>query len=188
MEDPNMSGVFTNADESKEVRIVKSILRNTAYNAKQDGIKVEYRHNKIKIAETNDIDKLPEKYTANIKSNIAAGKDKPPKSKETDPLVNMQTLGTSQFQLHKGEKIRLTKAGLLFSGPSAFPSNMYYAPITVGNINHDCNEQSCQYDKAKDHGFDELAEEIWGTDEPFNMKKATKIYYDYRRVDNGGSW
>ena len=73
-----MSGVFTNADESKEVRIVKSILRKTAYNAKQDGIKVEYRHNKIKIAETwystDDIDKLPEKYTANIKSNIAGGK------------------------------------------------------------------------------------------------------------------
>ena len=159
----------------------------TAYNAKQDGIKVEYRHNKIKIAETwystDDIDKLPEKYTANIKSNIAGGKDKPPKSKETDPLVNMQTLGTSQFELCKGEKIRLTKAGLLFSWPSAFPSNMYYAPITVGNINHDCNAQSCQYDKAKDHGFDELAEEIWGTDEKGNEK-----YYDYRRVENGGSW
>ena len=52
MEDPDMSGIFINADETKEVRIAKSILRKTAYNAKQDGIEVEYRHNKVKIAET----------------------------------------------------------------------------------------------------------------------------------------
>ena len=51
---------------------------------------------------------------------------------------------------------------------------MFYAPIKVGGIKHDCNEQSYQYDKAKDHGFDDLAEEIRGMDEPMEMKKATK--------------
>ena len=92
------------------------------------------------------------------------------KSKETDALPKTQILGTSQFELRKGEKIRLTKTGLLFSGPSAF----HYARITVGDITHDCNEQSYQYDKTKDHGFNDLAEDIRGMDEPFDMKKATR--------------
>ena len=178
MEDPDMTGVFINADETKEVKIAKSILRKKAYNAKQDNVDVEYRHNRVRIAETwyttEDIEKLPVKYSVanKNKSSASGGQDLNQKEPEAKPVT--QTLGTSQFQLRKGEKIRLTKAGLLFSGATAFPSNMFYAPIKVGNIEHDCNEQSYQYDKAKDHGFDDLAEEIRGMDEPMEMKKATK--------------
>ena len=178
MEDPDMSGVFINANKTKEVRIAKSILRKTAYNAKQDNIDVEYRHNRVRITETwyttDDIRKLPAKYSVATKNKATATGGKDVNTKELETPLGAQTLETSQFQLRKGEKIRLTKAGLLFSGPSAFPSNMFYAPIKVGNIDHDCNEQSYQYDKAKDHGFDDLAEEIRGMDEPMEMKKATK--------------
>ena len=91
MEDPDMSGVFINTNETKEVRIAKSILRKTAYKAKQDGIEVEYRHNKVKIAETwyltEDIDKLPEKYTVNTKAKVraAGGKDESTKKLEIPP-------------------------------------------------------------------------------------------------------
>ena len=52
-----------------------------------------------------------------------------------------------------------------------FTSREYFRKV---KIEHDCNEQSYQYDKAKDHGFDDLAEEIRGMDEPMEMKKATK--------------
>ena len=178
MDHPDMTGVFINADETKEVRIAKSILRKTAYNAKQDNVEVEYRHNRVRIAETwyttGDIEKLPAKYSVANKNKSTASGGKDENSNEPEAKTVTQTLGTSQFQLRKGEKIRLTKAGLLFSGPSAFPSNMSYAPIKVGNIEHDCNELSYQYDKAKDHGFDDLAEEIRGMDDPMEMKKATR--------------
>ena len=50
---------------------------------------------------------------------------------------------------------------------------MHYAPITVGEIEHDCNGQSYQYNKPKTHGFDKLAEDIRAMDEPFKMKKPT---------------
>ena len=178
MDEPDMTGVFINADETKEVRIAKSILRKTAYNAKQDNIEVEYRHNRVRIAETwyttEDIGKLPAKYSVSDKNKSTATGGSDEKTKDKETTLGTQTLETSQFQLRKGEKIRLTKAGLLFSGASAFPSNMFYAPIKVGNIEHDCNEQSYQYDKAKDHGFDELAEVIRGMDDPMEMKKSTK--------------
>ena len=76
MNDPDMTGVYINADETKEVRIAKSILRKTAYNAKQDNVDVEYRHNRVRIAETwyttEDIGKLPVKYSVSDKSKSSA--------------------------------------------------------------------------------------------------------------------
>ena len=84
MDDPDMTSVFINADETKEVRIAKSILRKTAYNAKQDNVEVEYRHNRVRIAETwyttEDIGKLPAKYSVanKNKSTASGGKDEKP--------------------------------------------------------------------------------------------------------------
>ena len=69
--------------------------------------------------------------------------------------------------------MRPTKAGLLFSGPSAFPSNVHYTPITVGEKKNGCNEQSYQYDKAVPHGFDEIAQHIRKLDDPYDMLHAS---------------
>ena len=61
--------------------------------------------------------------------------------------------------------MRITKAGLLFSGPTAYISNMAYAPITVDDIPHDCNEEAYQFRKAKDHGCEGLAAAILKMDQ-----------------------
>ena len=76
----------------------------------------------------------------------------------------------------RGEKIRRTKAGLVFSGPSAYLSQMHYAPITLNNIDHDSNEQAYQFDKAIDHGLDELATAIKNSKNSYEIKdKSHKI-------------
>ena len=67
--------------------------------------------------------------------------------------------------------MRITKAGLLFSGPTAYISNMSYAPILVDGIPHDSNEEAHQYKKAKTHGLDELAEAIHNMENSYEIKK-----------------
>ena len=47
--------------------------------------------------------------------------------------------------------MRIVKAGLCFSGPTAYPSNMYLAEITHGNKDYDSNEQAYQCTKATTH-------------------------------------
>ena len=78
--------------------------------------------------------------------------------------------------LQRGEKIRIIKAGPCFSGPSAFPSNMHFAPITVNNREFDSNEQAYQHDKAVDHGLEKTAKEIKESKNAYDIKdKSHKI-------------
>ena len=53
--------------------------------------------------------------------------------------------------MRRGEKMRIVKAGLCFSGPTAYPSNMYLAEITHGNKDYDSNVQAYQCRKATTH-------------------------------------
>ena len=69
--------------------------------------------------------------------------------------------------------MRITKARLLFSGPSAFISNMSHAPIKVGAIDHDSNEEAYQYTKAKDHGCDVLAQAVLEMEDSHQIQRET---------------
>ena len=56
-----------------------------------------------------------------------------------------------------GEKMRIVEAGLCFSGDTAYPSNMCYAPIRFNNKEYISNEQAFQCGKAEHHDQLELA-------------------------------
>ena len=91
------------------------------------------------------------------------------KAAEIEPdvydLEDPETIAKLTHKLiKKNEKMRITKAGLLFSGPTAYISNMSYAPITIRDSPpHDSNEEAYQFRKATDHGCAGLAEAVLKT-------------------------
>ena len=163
--------VFINADESPEVRKAKSFLRKAAYHAKRMGENVLFKHNCVSINgvayNTEDYDQIPAKYLG--KSSVdnqeereeameAAGGEPQPVAKEG--------------LIRKGERMRITRKGLCFSGPSCYISNMAYIPIKFNNRDYDSNEQGYQWTKAMDHHDPDLAKEIKKTDNSYEVKTA----------------
>ena len=173
-----MQGVFINADESLETRKAKSILRKVSRIVKNSGEQIEIRHDRIQLEgrwyTTSDIDQIPKKFMPIDEEDVGAvGDVSSNPNKDQEPEKSQQT--TKKIKLIKrGEKMRVTKAGLLFSGPSAYISNMAYAPIQVGDIPHDCNEEAYQYRKCKDHGCDELAEAVRSMEDAHQIKRETR--------------
>ena len=168
-----MKSVFINADEPLEVRRAKSVLRKVARVTKQQGIEIEFRHDRIKIEgqwyTTNDIDKIPNKFLPITEEDAGASGGVPSKLPMIIPLPDVNV---PKIIIRPHEKMRLTRAGLLlFSGPNAFPSNMHYAPITVNDKDFDSNEQSFQITKALDHGCKNVAEDIKKMKNSFEIKK-----------------
>ena len=171
---PAMQGIFINADEPLEVRKGKSILRKIARNVKSMGESIEIRHDRIEIDgvwyTVRDIDRIPDKYKPIDEEDMGAvgGDELKPDSTKSETAIRKRRL------IKRGEKMRITKAGLLFSGPTAYISNMAYAPIKVGDTPHDSNEEAYQYRKAKDHGCDGLAEAILHMEDTHEIKRETK--------------
>ena len=137
-------------------------------------MEIEFRHDRILIDNiwytTSDINKIPNKYMPLNESDTGAtgGGNRDDPTKEPIPGIER----ASQL-IRRSEKMKITKAGLCFSGPTAYPSNMYYAPIVVGNKVHDSNEQCFQYDKATEHGCDDLADRIRKMDDPYDIKNES---------------
>ena len=65
-----MEKIFINADESIEIRRAKSFLRKAAYDAKQQGDDMVFRHNRISINgtvyTTENVEIIPSKYLPEI--------------------------------------------------------------------------------------------------------------------------
>ena len=74
--------------------------------------------------------------------------------------------------IRRGERMKITKKGLCFSGPSAYPSNMAYYDIKVGDKTFVSNEQKFQWEKAMKHDDTELAQEIKDTRDSYEVKNA----------------
>ena len=62
-------------------------------------------------------------------------------------------------------KIRLTKCGLTFSGPTAFPSNMNCADFVFEGQPYSSSQQGIQYFNAMHHKVPEIAAKITATHE-----------------------
>ena len=102
---------------------------------------------------------------------------------ETDvyDLEDPETIAKLTRKLN--EKMRITKAGLLFSGPIAYISNMSYAPITVPDSPpHDSNEEAYQFRKATDHGCNGLAEAV------LKMEDAQQIQRETADIETTTEW
>ena len=188
-------GIYINADESFEVRKAKSTLRKVS----KMGLPIEIRHDRIQVDNiwytTSDIEKIPVKYMPLVEDDLGAtggavgGESQPMKDKRDEqstkdklPSKTLTSPGKRRL-IYRGEKMRITKAGLVFSGPTAYISNMSYAPITVDDIPHDTNEEAYQYKKAKTHGCDGLAEALKEMENVYKIRKEGGGHYYNRRME-----
>ena len=62
--------------------------------------------------------------------------------------------------INPGKKMRITKYGLLFSGPTAYQSNLYKAPIQFHQKDYTTNEHAFQCKEAERHDKKDLAEAL----------------------------
>ena len=138
---------------------------------------MEIRYNCIWIAGTRydheELQKIPNKFlpeeqrtriqpsTPGHEDEQGAAAAEPKKDvqappNETSPEFNIpQNIGEL---IRPGEKMRITKYGLLFSGDTAYPSNMYPAPVKFNQKDYSSNEQAFQCTKASRHECEDLAE------------------------------
>ena len=199
-----MSDVYVNPDEPVEIRRAKAILRKTAGNARRNGEEVELRYDHITIGETtyslNDLHKLPDKYRPKIEPrnyqedglDQACGGAKAAMEMEAAPIVDKrERYATARRRINSinpmdkqqkeglirpGERMRITESGLLlFSGPTAYPSNLFKAPIKYKEKDYNSNEQAYQHNKAEAHDREDLATTIMQMSESLEMKKKQAI-------------
>ena len=147
-----------------------------------------FRHDKIWINDTlymiDDLQNFPEKYRNETRKDEGASgtlnttpkrdcDDQVPKS---NPTVDLDAIKDKRRLFRDDEKIRVCKSGIIFSGSSAFPSNMYPASVTYKNKEYGSNEQAYQCDKAKTHDKMDLAKKLKSTTSAREIKsKAGEI-------------
>ena len=144
------STIFVNADEPMEVRRAKAVFRRVGYLAKQDGKTVQIRDDWIRIDDDQfkmaDIDKIPEKYRTNL--NL-----------------------TSQMPARPSiVKIKMTTAGLTFSGPSAYLSHMHRVPFVYKKTPYSSVEQGYHHLHAVFEQEPTIAAKILDEHEPLAIK------------------
>ena len=86
----------------------------------------------------------------------------------------------------KPQKMRLTKSGLVYSGPSAIFSHLYKAPFTIDDTPYNSVEQKLQYEKSMMAKDLQAAESIMNSTSTWEIKqigdrvKVTKEYIENR--------
>ena len=185
------SSIFINPDETPEVRKRKAFFRRVAFIAKQDGKEVTYRHNWIciddRVYRSDELEKIPTQYypkdfvmedTQNPLSNQGARPKTNIQNRDSQhPNVPSTSTTTVVLELRRppaNEKIRLTKSGLIFSGPTAFPSNLSPADFVFHKTPYTSTEQGYQHLFATHHLEFDIAEKIMKTTNTWDIKKLTE--------------
>ena len=122
---PALSQVFINADEMLQVRRAKAILRRAAFIAPGDREELEARHDRIRINNdiytVDNVNNLPQQHTVSISGEGAVGGEtrlqKDNNLMQTEPIAK-PSKRPQKFAIRRGEGMRISKHGLLFSGPS----------------------------------------------------------------------
>ena len=179
---PGLSKVFINADEPLHVRRAKAILRKAAYLARTQGEDVEAKHDRIRINndhyDIENVHTLPKKYIEMKPAPTFAASSSIPKTDKNVDVIQPQAnlprtiTVTTTFVVLPGENMRITNRGLLFSGPSAFPSNLSKYTIVFEDNPYNSNEQAYQWKKATDHDHHDIAIEIMRCTESFDVMYA----------------
>ena len=135
----------------------------------------------------DELHKLPEKYRPNeqpetgldqacggVASNMET--EAPPLTDKRERIatarrrINPQNNTKPQCLILPGERLRVTASGLLFSGPTAYPSNLFKIPIKYQEKDYNSNEQAYQYKKAKNHERDDLDTALMQMTETHDIK------------------
>ena len=167
---PKYTTVFVNPDEPVEVRRAKAVFRRVGYQARKDGESVLIRDDWMQIGDTkyriSDIDQVPEKYRCDLTLTVTA-----PRSKDDPEIASTSTeKSRAEPQRPKKVKIKLTKAGLCFSGPSAFLSHMHRCSFTYRKNPYSSVEQGLHHQHAEAEGELEIAEAIMEIHNPYDFK------------------
>ena len=141
---------------------------------------MEFRHDCVTINgiqyRVNDVDKIPIKFLKIITSAEENGHDMEINVDGDEEGAKASTVPTVKpVLILKGERMRITRRGLICSGPTAYISNLSRYPVFYNNRSFNCNEKCFQWKKAMDHHDPELAEEIKDTEEPYEIKAAGGI-------------
>ena len=189
---PRYVSVFINPYEPIEFRRNKATFRKIAYKAQQDGKIVLVRNEWIQIDEyvyyVADLDKIPDQYKPTPMPNT----NELESGKNCDPVQPMEeTNGAagsappklplkprSRTKTYIRIKIKLTKAGLTFSGPSAFLSHMYNCDFTFDNTPYTSVEQGLHHIHATHDLEFEMAETIMDLYNAVDIKDVAKSLSD----------
>ena len=206
---PGLSRVFINADEPLDIRRGKAILRKVAYNAKNMGKQVLFKHDRVTIDDIlctlDDLHKIPTELRPTLHQDrgrsVSNRKDVMPDSNiQVDPMeegavggataaptgklpdrpklqsdnqvptIDQDTIKRLRRLFNDSEKIRVTKSGVLFSGPTAYISNMFYASVSYEGRDYGSNEQAIQCTKALLHDCIELANALKNLSNSYKIK------------------
>ena len=175
------SDIYINADEPTDVRRRNGLYRRVAAAAREDGKLVIMRQDWIGIGDDifgpTDLGKIPLKYMP--RDFLAASNERPSNVEMQDCRVPI--LGPNQSKPSSPkipEEIRLTKAGIIFSGETAFLSNKSRAEFVYDGTPYTSTEQGFHHLGAAHHLDFDLAEKILKEQ---NTTKIKTLSHDYPR-------
>ena len=174
--------VFINLDEPIETRRAKAIFRRIGYCARQDGKTVLIRDDWISIDDVqfkvNDINKIPEPYRVDMvprpKPTAVSDRSDGNAEEGSQPLNHDGTrpkeTGHHAPERTRKVKIKLTKAGLTFSGPTAYLSHMFTCPFVHQKKTYCSVEQGYHHIHATVEGEMDIAKTILNTHNAYDIK------------------
>ena len=181
------SSIFINLDEPVEIRRAKAVFRRIGYKAKQDGRNVQIRDDWIMIDDEQyklaDIDRIPDKYRVDVSNPSKAptlAMDSDPTKRLSEPQggarpkVLQEPVTSTRSTSFRREKIKLTKAGLTFSGPTAFLSHLFRCSFVYGKVPYTSVEQGYHHTHALVEEDHEIASAIINTDDVQRIKDLAK--------------
>ena len=198
--------VYINPDEPVEIRRNKAIFRRIAYKVRQDGKTAIYRDDWIQIEDTTyrvaDLDKIPDCYKLELSlkgdrnlsmdqdtsSEGATGGARP---KEPRPQHSNESRKSSRAKPFTREKVKLTKAGYAYSGPSAFLSHMYNCDFVHLSTPYTSVEQGYHHTHATHEMEFDTAEIIMSLYNAQDIKIAAKNLPDseeWEQMSPGVLW
>ena len=113
-----------------------------------------------------DLDRIPDKYKVNLGPNTAGNTDQPTARKEDGAVFQLPP------RPQKNVKIRMTRAGLCFSGPTAYLSHMHKCIFVYKKVPYSSVEQGYHHQHAIFEEELEIAKKIMSIHDPYDIKDA----------------
>ena len=174
------SGVYLNADEPMETRRLKGLLRRVATAARSAGETVFMGQDWIKIGDitylSTEIDQLPTVFMPHDFPITAITQAAKLDTQDATTVPKLITGAPTSPSVP--EKIRLTTAGLIFSGPTAYLLNHAKVPFVYDGTPYTSSEQGFHHLGAAHHLEFEVAERILKTDD---IAKIRELSHEYPR-------
>ena len=173
---PRFVNLYINPDEPHELRCNKGIFHRIAAKARADGQDVVYRGEWIRLGDVtysaSEIKNIPLKYQPDTQFR-SLPKSTPGMTQAQSLPQAMDATSDLGYIYGPGVNMKLTKAGLTLSGPTAFVSNMHPCDFTYNDQDYTSVEQGIQHLNAVHHEATEIANKILKETCPKAIKKLS---------------